>query len=367
MVRGRMEDPAVAGMAAAEARRMASLHCYRILDTLPERAYDDIVRLASAICGTPIATVTLVDAERQWFKASVGLQEHETARDVAFCDHAIRQPEEIMVVNNATLDPRFADNPLVTGGPEIRFYAGMPLVNMDGEALGTVCVIDRIPRELTPEQYEGLRALGRQVVALLELRRLNLDMQRMVAERELLHTSLLSYQRELEGQNEALSIQATHDHLTGLLNRGGLERLKSDARAGRVRFNGPYSVAVLDIDHFKRINDSFGHATGDGVLQTVAEEIRRGIRGGDVAARYGGEEFLVFLPDSPLDSAVAVVERIRSAIAGRADVPAPVTLSVGVAAGVVGKDAVEGVFQRADQALYRAKHLGRNRVEVSSD
>ena len=367
MVRSPIEDPAQATSADDEARRIASMHRYRILDTLPERAYDDIVRLASALCGTPISTVTLVDSERQWFKASLGLEDRETARDVAFCDHAIRQPDQLLVVNNATLDPRFADNPLVTGGPEIRFYAGMPLVNVDGQALGTVCVIDRQPRDLTPAQYDGLRALGRQVVALLELRRLNLDMQRMVAEREMLHTSLLSYQRELEGQNEALAIQASHDHLTGLLNRGGLDRLKADARAGRVRFSGPYAVAVLDIDHFKRINDGFGHATGDSVLKVVAEEIRRGIRGGDVAARYGGEEFLVFLPESQLEPAVMVVERIRAAVSARVDLPAPVTLSAGVAVGLVGRDVVETVFQRADQALYRAKHNGRNRVEVSSD
>ena len=367
MVRSPIEDPSNATAAAGEARRMAALHRYRILDTLPERAYDDIVQLASALCGTPIATVTLIDSERQWFKASLGTEDRQTARDIAFCDHAIRQPDEMLVVSNATLDPRFADNPLVTGGPGIRFYAGMPLVSVDGEALGTVCVIDRKPRELTPAQYDGLRALGRQVVALLELRRLNLDMQRMVAEREMLHTSLVSYQRELEGKNEALAIQASHDHLTGLLNRGGLDRLKADARAGRVRFNGPYSVAVLDIDHFKRINDGFGHATGDSVLRVVAEEIRRGIRSGDVAARYGGEEFLVFLPESQLESAVMVVERIRSAVSARADLPAPVTLSVGVAAGVVGNDVVETVFQRADQALYRAKHNGRNRVEISTD
>ncbi len=362
MVRSPIEDPADAD----EARRMAALHRYRILDTLPERAYDDIVKLASALCGTPISTVTLVDSGRQWFKASVGMEDRETARDIAFCDHAIRQPEEIFVVNNATLDPRFADNPLVTGGPEIRFYAGMPLVGVDGEALGTVCVIDCQPRELTPAQYEGLRALGRQVVALLELRRLNLDMQRMVAEREVLNTSLVSYQRELEDQNEALAIKASHDHLTGLLNRGGLDRLKSDARAGRLRFNGPYALAVLDIDHFKRINDGFGHATGDSVLKVVAEEIRRGIRGGDVAARYGGEEFLVFLPESSLDSAVMVVERIRAAVSARVDLPAAITLSVGVAVGVVGKDAVDAVFQQADEALYRAKRNGRDRVEVSA-
>lgn len=363
MVRGQVDEEGVAN----EARRIDSLRRYRILDTLPERAYDDIVQLASALCGTPIAAVTLIDSQRQWFKANLGLPDGQTARDIAFCDHAIRHPGEIMVVNNATLDPRFADNPLVTGGPEIRFYAGMPLVDADGEALGTVCVIDRMPRELTAGQLDGLRALGRQVVALLELRRLNLDMERLLAEREVLNASLLNYHRELEDKNEALSIVASHDHLTGLLNRAGLDHVKAGARAGRLRFKGPYALAVLDIDHFKRVNDRFGHAAGDAVLKAVGEEVRRAVRGGDVAARYGGEEFLVFLPDSGVESALAVVERIRAAVAGRADLPAPITLSAGVAVGMVGRDAVEAVFQRADQALYQAKDNGRDRVEVAAD
>ncbi|MFY2763436.1 GGDEF domain-containing protein [Arenimonas sp. MALMAid1274] len=363
MVRSRI----VADPGADEAQRLAALRRYRILDTLPERAYDDIVRLASTLCGTPISTVTLIDAERQWFKASVGVEDRETSRDIAFCDHAIRQPEEMFVVDNASLDPRFADNPLVTGGPEIRFYAGMPLVDSDGAALGTVCVIDRKPRELTDEQRDGLRALARQVVALLELRRMNLDMQRLLAEREMLTTSLMSYQQELEGRNQALSMEANRDHLTGLMNRGGLDRLKGDARAGRVRFSGPYVVAVLDIDHFKRVNDGFGHAAGDEVLKAVAADIRNGIRGGDVAGRYGGEEFVVFLPDTSVEGAQSVIERIRLAVSGRDDLPTPVTLSAGLAAGVVGTHAVEDVFLRADQALYQAKRAGRNRVEISRD
>ena len=352
---------------ASEADRLAALRRYRILDTLPERAYDDIVLLASTLCDTPISTVTLIDTDRQWFKARIGVDDTETARDIAFCDHAIREPEQLFVVNHADRDPRFADNPLVTAGPEIRFYAGMPLVDSEGAALGTVCVIDSKPRELSAAQREGLRALARQVVALLELRRINLDMQRLLAERELLTTSLVSYQQELEGRNEALSVKARNDHLTGLMNRSGIDRMVADARAGRLRFAGPYTVAVLDIDHFKRVNDTFGHAVGDEVLKAVADEIRGGIRGGDVAARYGGEEFVVFLPDTRPEGAALVIERIRKAVAGRAGLPTAVTVSAGLAAGVVGKDEVEAVFVRADQALYQAKRLGRDRIQVSSD
>ena len=157
-------------MVTDEAHRLKALHHYRILDTDPEQAFDDLTLLASHVCGTPIALISLVDENRQWFKSRIGVQELETARSVSFCAHAIQQPG-LFIVSDASTDVRFRDNPLVQGDPHIRFYAGAPLVTREGDALGTLCVIDRRPRALTEDQKQALAALQRQVQAQLELRR----------------------------------------------------------------------------------------------------------------------------------------------------------------------------------------------------
>ena len=157
--------------------RIDALHRLDVLDTAPEPAFDDIVRLATFICGVPIALVSLVDRERQWFKACIGLDVRETHRDQAFCAHAILVPEDVMVVEDTTKDARFAENPLVTGAPNIRFYAGAPIVTASGHALGTVCVIDTVCRTLTTGQSNALMALARQTAALLELREMNTSVE----------------------------------------------------------------------------------------------------------------------------------------------------------------------------------------------
>jgi signal transduction histidine kinase len=156
-----------------EARRIAALEHFEILDSEQEQAFDDIVQLATALCQVPIALVSLVDRERQWFKACIGLDVAETHRDLAFCAHAILEPDSLLIVEDATLDPRFQESPLVLGPPFIRFYAGAPIITEGGHALGTVCVIDTVARTLSAVQYQALQALARQTAALVQLRLLN--------------------------------------------------------------------------------------------------------------------------------------------------------------------------------------------------
>ncbi|WP_374622295.1 GGDEF domain-containing protein [Pandoraea sp.] len=322
-----------------EAERLAALRRYAILDTPPEPAFDRIVRLASHLLGAPISLVSLIDESRQWFKARQGLEVSQTPRSIAFCAHAILG-DDVLVVPDARADRRFADNPLVTGAPNIRFYAGAPLRTPEGHRLGTLCVLDRRPHTLDDEKRALLADLSALVVDALELRRVN----------------------------QVLGDMAMRDGLTGALNRRAFlmqaERLFSSIRAQQRRL----SVLMLDIDHFKRVNDTWGHAIGDRVIVALTLVLRATLRKGTVIGRLGGEEFAVLLPEADAQRAIQAAERLLVAIGG-ASVPGPngpvrFTASIGIGS-LAPEDTDFGtLLQRADRALYSAKQAGRNRVAV---
>ena len=310
-----------------------------MLDTEPEPAYDDLTLLASEICGTPIALVSLVDADRQWFKSRLGLTVPQTARDVAFCAHAIASAETL-VVEDATQDERFAKNPLVLGDPSIRFYAGAPLVVPQGQTLGTLCVIDRVPRQLTERQRRALEALSRQVVAQLEVRR----------------------------TVEELQSFAIRDPLTGLFNRRYFDSALPLELERSKRYEDPVSLLLVDADRFKDVNDRHGHQEGDRVLQIVSKILSASLRASDVVCRVGGEEFAMILPHTAIDVAAQLAERVREGIIEGTDRVTPplagggVTVTIGVASCPKEAHDATQLIAVADRRLYAGKVLGRDRV-----
>ena len=318
-----------------EKDRLDALHRLELLDTPAEEAFDRVTRLAKSVLQVPIVLVSLVDENRQWFKSKQGLDASETPRDIAFCDHTIRKSEP-MVVENATLDSRFASNPLVTGDPGIRFYAGVPLRTRDGYNIGTLCAIDVKPRTIDRQQIAVLEDLARLVVDEMELR-----------------------------------LIATIDSLTGSLMRRALSEAANRVFARSIRHGSHLGCAVLDIDHFKSINDTLGHAGGDLVLQQVVDVCRNSLRESDYIGRIGGEEFAIVLPDAGYKEMIDVVERMRFGIENLAITYSgkrvPVTASFGVAGLTPDVKSFDELLRSADTALYVAKANGRNRTVGSAD
>jgi len=317
---------------AEESARLAALRSYCVLDTGRESRFDDLTRLAASICETPVSLLSLVDADRVFFKSSFGMDIRDAPRQ-GFCDHAIAQ-RDVFQVRDAALDPFFREHPWVLDSPHVRFYAGAPLITGQDLVLGTLCVLDFVPRSLQPRQIEMLRTLAGQVVVQLDL-----------------------------------SLQAMRDPLTGLYNRRQMEESLHREILRARRIGATVGVMVIDVDNFKRINDTLGHEAGDAALNGIAAELSMCVREEDIACRVGGEEFVIILPGTNEEALRQRAETVRSRVE-ESSVPAgdtrlKLTVSTGLATFPEHGETGPEVLRAADAALYRAKAEGRNRVVMS--
>jgi diguanylate cyclase (GGDEF)-like protein len=285
-----------------------------------------------------------------------GLNIHEVAREPAAQPSVFLHPTP-WIVNDAKLDPRTCSHPLVTGEFDLGFYAAAPLMTNDGYNLGTLCAIDRQPRQISPMNLAVLQDLAALVMHEMELR---LEIRCALK----MDDTLLQRSRTEKRHAEYLS---KHDVLTGLGNRRKLDEIFSVEINRLRRHGGSLCVSIADIDHFKKINDGHGHAMGDEVLAQFGELLCMQMRPTDTAARIGGEEFVVLMPHTKIREALATAERLRTAMVERKFGPLKesITVSVGVAELRSGEDG-DTLLRRADRALYRAKRSGRNQV-VSAD
>jgi diguanylate cyclase (GGDEF)-like protein len=330
-----------------EAARLQSLEGYEILDSAPEKSYDDIARLTAYVCAAPVALISFYDREQQWVKSR-----HSTGNfadralalppSALLCDRMVQHPGRVMQVADMSLDEGFATLPLLQGSTKLRFYAAMPIYSPAGDILGALTVLDRRARSLAPEQCQALETLSRQIQELLEMRR-----------------TLIG----LSDANAKLGQQNITDALTGVPNRRAYDQKLTEEYSRAKRTGAPLSMLLIDIDHFKEYNDNYGHPAGDTALQSVARVLMSSLRPYDFLARYGGEEFVIILPSTDLTDAIVVAERVRGLVAGSEFPHRKFTISIGVARLDVDAGA-RALVQAADNGLYRAKAAGRNKVVV---
>jgi diguanylate cyclase (GGDEF)-like protein len=344
--------------ANAEFERLNALRRYAILDTPPEGAFDRITALAAEMLEAPVAVVSLVDSSRVWMKSVFGpFGQREWARLPGLCGAAILH-EGTYLVEHASADPRTQEHPLVAGEFGLEFYVGVPLRTHDGHVLGTLACMDRRPRGVTRHQLRLLETLGAIVMDEIELRRSAAQISRL--------------SEALADACSDLERRASFDPLTGVLARAAMLERSSALIARALGGAKGAALLMVDIDRFKAVNDTHGHAAGDRVLKEAASRMAASCRSGDLLGRVGGEEFLAVFAEVSGREAEQIAERLREAVA-RAPVEigtglaVPVTVSGGLVT-LGGADAalpLEGALSRADAALYRAKEGGRDRIVLA--
>lgn len=333
-----------------EEERLALLRGMNILDTPIEERFERITRIVCRSLNVPISAISLVDQNRQWFKSIQGLNVSETPRSIAFCSHAILQ-EDPLIIGDATQDERFYDNPLVVNDPAIRFYAGIPLSVGNNIKIGTLCAIDQKPREITQEEIYILEDL------------------KIIVESELKSIVLSKAYIQLISELKQAERAALIDSLTRLWNRlGGETLLQRQWEYAQVEGN-PIAVVMVDIDHFKNINDTYGHQFGDTIITHAAQIILSSLRSVDLAIRWGGDEFLLVIDNCQKEDVFNILSRLKNLI-NKTPVRTSlgnvsITFSMGACVSYPSDDnKTEDFIRAADEALYKAKKAGRNQFVI---
>jgi diguanylate cyclase (GGDEF)-like protein len=344
-----------------EARRLAALHATSLFGTGPEEAFDRITRMTAKLLQVPTALISLVGSDTQWFKSRCGFTAQYTSRDVSFCGHAILT-DEPLVIEDAARDPRFADNPIVTGAPHVRFYAGVQLYSVERAKLGTLCIIDSQPRELDPAALDELHDLARMVEELIYHRQLAIASQQ-------LHDQLQqnASRAQLAASAGQVEFLLTHDTLTGLANRQALLGAIRDSVADWRRHASQAAVACLNIDRFKRINDALGHAAGDEVLVAVTRCLQAGLGDKDLLARTGSDEFVLLLnqPGGAADLETrlrGLMDSVNGSVSW-AGKDISITCSLGFARFPQDGEDADTLLSNANTAMRHAKETGGARLQ----
>lgn len=304
-----------------ETERLQAVHALRILDTAPEERFDRLTRMARRMFGVAISMVSIVDCNRQWFKSAQGIELSETPRDISFCGHAILG-NGMLIIPDATKDPRFADNPLVTAPPHIRFYAGCPLRVADGFNVGTLCIIDDKPKQLTAEDKELFQDLA------------------LMAEQEI----------------SALQL-ATLDLLTGIANRRGFITLAQHQMTVQQAQMTPMTLVLFDLDDLKPINDAFGHVEGDEALITFAKVLHQ-VLPDEVIGRIGGDEFVAFIADDggKIEQLISQLQTALQQVKDAQNKSYLIRFSAGFVSQTQNPMSVEEMIEVADAKMYEHKN-----------
>jgi diguanylate cyclase (GGDEF)-like protein len=339
-------------IASTATLKIANIPWLDLFYTPLEERFERITRIARRALHAPVAAISLLNEDKQWFKSAAGWGITELPRDQAICKLTV-EANQIVMIADTLADPRVAKLPIVMSAPRFRAYAGHPLVDEHGACVGTFCVLDLKPREFAPVDRQALTDLA------------------ALVQRELFSDQLTNANVALTSKLGLARREALMDPLTHLWNRRGAAVLLKAAFARADQRGTPLALALLDLDNFKRINDTRGHQTGDEVLRRVASRLLSTVRGDDAICRLGGDEFLVLMADTDATIAQRVAERIRQAITST---PLPTrdgATSISVSVGCTVREprataTVDALLELADQALMQSKAAGRNRVHMTS-